>query len=249
MGADTPVSVELNLPQAVLLLATNDTDGRPEVPVFALRTAVAGAVLAELHLLGAVELQGKHVRATGRVPMTDFQHELEVIRDKSRPHTPKRWVAMFEGRAQVQRVYEGMASLGILEPIGEGRAGRFRARRYAEKDHAPRAALLNEIEQALGGTPSPAVASDSSGVGAEAGMGAGAGATEAHTADHGKAAAAQARVTALIALLEASGLLARLLPAADKTWADEIAKDYWPARAVEDELRLIRIAEEEAPTL
>jgi hypothetical protein len=243
MGAETPLSAELNLPQAVLLLATNDSDGRPEVPVFALRTAVAGAVLAELELLGAIELRGKHVRATGSVPTTDFQHELEVIRDKSRPHSPKRWVAMLEGRAQVQRVYEGMASLGIVEPVGEGRAGRFRARRYAEKDHAPKAALLTEIEQALSGTPSRAVTA-----GPSAGE-AGAGGPATPQAEDGKAKASRARVTALIALLEAGGLLARLLPAADKTWADEVAKDYWPARAVEDELRLIRLAEEEAPTL
>jgi hypothetical protein len=177
------------------------------------------------------------------VQATDLQHELEVIRDKSRPHSPKRWVAMLEGRAQVQRVYEGMASLGIVEPVGEGQAGRFRTRRYAEKDHAPKAALLIEIEQALSGTPSPAVTA-----GPSAGE-AGAGGTATTQAENGKAKASKARVTALIALLEASGLLARLLPAADKTWADEVAKDYWPARAVEDELRLIRLAEEEAPTL
>ena len=61
-------------------------NGKPEVPVFALRTTVAGAILAELELIGAIELQGKRVRATGDAPETDFQHELEVIRGKSRPH-------------------------------------------------------------------------------------------------------------------------------------------------------------------
>ena len=58
-----------------------------------------------------------------------------------------------------------------------------------------------------------------------------------------------ARVLALIALLQAAGLFGKLFPDADRVWADELAKDYWPARAVEDELRLIRIAEEEAATL
>ena len=61
--------------------------------------------------------------------------------------------------------------------------------------------------------------------------------------------AAEARTTALIALLHAAGLLGKLFPAADRVRADELAKDYWPARAVEDELRLIRIAQEEAATL
>ena len=151
MNAETPKAAELSLPQAFLLLATNDTTGKPEVPVFALRTTVAGAILAELDLLGAIELQGKHVRATGAPPQTDFQHELELIRGKSRPHTPKRWVSMLEGRAEVQRVYESMASLGIVEHVGEKHLGLFRAVRYPEKDHAPEAALLKKIEAALSG--------------------------------------------------------------------------------------------------
>ena len=160
MNAETPKASELNLPQAFLLLATNDTTGKPEVPVFALRTTVAGAILAELDLLGAVELQGKRVRATGATPATDLQHELEVIRGKSRPHSPKGWVSMLEGRAEVQRVYEGMASLGIVEHVGEKHLGRFRPVRYPEKDHAPEAALLKKIQAALSGPPSDLEAPD-----------------------------------------------------------------------------------------
>ncbi len=59
--------------------------------------------------------------------------------------------------------------------------------------------------------------------------------------------APDARTTALIALLQAAGLLGKLFPAADKIRASELAKDYWPSRAVEDELRMIRLAEEEEP--
>jgi hypothetical protein len=59
----------------------------------------------------------------------------------------------------------------------------------------------------------------------------------------------EARTIVLIALLQAAGLLGKLFPEADLTRADELAKDYWPARAVEDELRLIRLGEQEAATL
>ena len=121
--------------------------------MFALRTTLAGAILAELDLIGAIGLQGKHVRATGTAPQTDLQHELELIRGKSRPHTPKRWVSMLEGRAEMQRVYEGMAALGIVEHVGEKHLGVFRTVRYPEKDHAPEAALLEKIQAALGGAP------------------------------------------------------------------------------------------------
>jgi hypothetical protein len=64
-----------------------------------------------------------------------------------------------------------------------------------------------------------------------------------------EAKAPDARTTALIALLQAAGLLGKLFPSADRVRASELAKDYWPSRAVEDELRLIRLAEEEAATL
>ena len=274
MNAETPKSAELNLPQAFLLLATNDKDGTPDVPMYALRTTLAGAILAELDLIGAIGLQGKHVRATGAAPETDFQHELELIRGKSRPHTPKRWVSMLEGRAEVQRVYEGMAALGIVEHVGEKHLGVFRSVRYPEKDHAPEAALLKKIEAALSGAPSgpgvpdstateaPAAGArgDAGALAAEAGT-PGAPAAEAAVSD---AAAPDAgvsdagtptpakpetdpRTTALIALLEAAGLLGKLVPAADKTRTNELAKAYWPSHAVEDELRMIRLAEEEAP--
>ncbi|HSL36074.1 MAG TPA: GPP34 family phosphoprotein [Arthrobacter sp.] len=279
---ETPKAGELSLPQAFLLLATNDKDGSHEVPVFALRTTLAGAILAELDLLGAIELQGKHVRATGAVPKTDFQHELELIRGKSRPHTPKSWVSMLEGRAGVQRVYETMATLGILEPVGEKRRGLFKSTRYPEKDHGPEAALLEKIEAALSGAPAepakagveapetkpdaeaseatpeaaaPGAAPESGAPGAAPESGAPGATPESGApgaAPEPKAPAAKApddRTTALIALLHAAGLFGKLFPAADRTRAGELAKAYWPARAVEDELRLVRLAQEEAATL
>ena len=58
-----------------------------------------------------------------------------------------------------------------------------------------------------------------------------------------------ARITALIALLQAAGLFGKLFPAADRGRASELAKDYWPARAVEDELLMVRLAQEEEATL
>ena len=259
MDADTPTTAELSLPQAFLLLATNDKDGKPEVPLFALRTTLAGAILAELDLIGAIELQGKHVRATGAAPTTDLQHELELIRGKSRPHTPKRWVSMLEGRAEVQRIYEGMASQGIVERVGEKRLGLFRSTRYPEKDHGPEAALLEKVSAALSGAPpEPGKANPAAPDPAEAeSKAADAGSPESDKGPdavkpEGAKSASQAlddRTAALIALLQAAGLFGKLFPAADRVRADEMAKDYWPARAVEDELRLIRLAQEEAATL
>ena len=264
---------ELNLPQAFLLLATNDKDGTPELPMYILRTTLAGAILAELDLIGAIELQGKHVRATDAAPKTELQHELDLIRGKSRPHTPKRWASMLEGRAEMRRIYEGMASRGLVEHVGEKHLGLFRTVRYPERDHAPEAELLKKIEVALSGAESApeapgsrasdagvadAMAPDAAVADASAPD---AGARDAVTPDTGApdatapapakpdSKAADARTMALIALLQAAGLLGKLFPAADKSWADELVKDYWPAHAVEDELLMIRLAQAEAPTL
>ena len=246
MNAEMPKASELNLPQAFLLLATNDTTGKPEVPVFALRTTVAGAILAELDLLGAIELQGKHVRATGTTPTTDLQRELEVIRGKSRPHSPRGWVSILEGRAEVQRVYEGMASRGIVEHVGEKHLGRFRPVRYPERDHAPEAALLKKIQAALSGAPSDLEVPDTTApIDASVSGVPDAGAPGSKPVSKGP----DDRTIVLIALLQAAGLLGKLFPAADLTRANELSKDYWPTHAVEDELRMIRLAEQEAATL
>ncbi|WP_350005036.1 GPP34 family phosphoprotein [Pseudarthrobacter sp. WHRI 8279] len=250
MNAETPQAVELSLPQAFLLLATNDKDGKPEVPVFALRTTVAGAILAELDLLGAIGLEGKHIRATGATPETELQHELELIRGKSRPHSPRRWVSMLEGRAQTQRIYEQMAAAGIVEHVGEKHLGRFRAVRYPEKDHAPEAALLEKVRTALRAAPSGLQPPESGAAEAGAATGPEAATSEATPATAKPATTGpEPRTIALIALMQAAGLLGKLFPEADRIRASELAKDYWPSRAVEDELRMIRLAEEEAANL
>jgi hypothetical protein len=50
-----------------------------------------------------------------------------------------------------------------------------------------------------------------------------------------------ARIMALIGLLHAAGLLRKLFPEVDQNRADELVKNHWPSKAVEDELRLIRL--------
>ena len=118
----------------------------------------------------------------------------------------------------MHRIYEGMASLGIVEHVGERHLGIFRTTRYPEKDHAPEAAVLQRIEAALGTAPSS------------------------------EDTPAGARTTALIGLLYATELLGKVLPGADQGRARELANTQWPSHAVVEELRMIRLAEAEAAT-
>ena len=146
----------------------------------------------------------------------------------------------------MQRVYESMASLGIVEHVGEKHLGRFRAVRYPEKDHAPEAALLKKVEAALSGPPSELEVPDTTvPIDASVPGAPDVGAPGSKPVSKGP----EARTIVLIALLQAAGLLGKLFPSADLTAASELSKDYWPTRAVEDELRLIRLAEQEAATL
>jgi hypothetical protein len=244
MDAQLPKAEELSLPQAFLLLATNDKSGGPDVPAYLLRTTLAGAILAELDLIGAIELDGRFVRVTGDVPQTDLQQELDLIRHKSRPHTPKRWVSMLESRAEVQRVYQGMAAHGLVDHVGEKRLGLFRTVRYPEKDHAPEAALVQKIEAALTEKPGPAQAET---VPPETVQPDTAQPDTAPTEPQATGArAVDPRTRALIALLHASGLLEKLFPDADRGRVGQLSGNFWPARAVEDELRMIRLAEAES---
>lgn len=210
MDANYQKGGELSLPQAFLLLATNDTDGKPEVEPSVLRAGLAGATLAELELLGALELQGKHVVTTRITPRTDFQHQLEILRDRPGLHTPKKCVSMLASRAELRRVYEGMAALGIVEHVGEKHLGVFRTTRYPKKDHAPEAALLHELQAVIAGG-----ASDS-------------------------------RATALAGLLYATGLFGKMFPAADQHRARDMARNYWPSRAVAEELHMMKLADAKA---
>ncbi|MDQ0867917.1 hypothetical protein QFZ70_000390 [Arthrobacter sp. V1I9] len=149
------------------------------------------------------------------------------------------------------RVYEGLVSLGIVEHVGEKHLGRFRAVRFPEKDHAPEAALLKRIEAALSGPASNLEAPDTSETADGTGVVGGASGTAGSAEPSAKAVvkAPDPRTIVLIALLQAAGLLGKLFPDADRIRASELSKDYWPSRAVEDELRLIRLAEEEAANL
>jgi hypothetical protein len=144
----------------------------------------------------------------------------------------------------VQRVYQGMAAHGLVDHVGEKRLGLFRTVRYPEKDHAPEAALVQKIEAAL--TDKPYAAQPETGAAETA-------ATKPLAADAAQPEpratgprAVDPRTRALIALLHASGLLEKLFPDVDRSRVGQLSGNYWPARAVEDELRMIRLAEAES---
>ena len=89
-----------------------------------------------------------------RPPRRTSSTSSELIRWEQIPAPHSQGVGRHTGgpRSEVQRVYEAMASQGILEHVGEKHLGRFRrAVRYPEKDHAPEAALLQKIQATLSG--------------------------------------------------------------------------------------------------
>ena len=138
--------------------------------------------------------------------------------------------------------------------VGEKRLGIFKTVRYPEKDHAPEAALVRKIEAALTDKQASAQAETAAAepLAADA-VAAEPLAADSATPDAGPTepketgpGAVDPRTRALIALLHASGLLEKLFPDADRGRVGQLSGNFWPARAVEDELRMIRLAEAES---
>ncbi|MFB0834452.1 GOLPH3/VPS74 family protein [Arthrobacter halodurans] len=211
--APTDGTDRLSLPEEFLLLALRDADGRRQLSRSVLKVGLAGAKLAELAALGAVELRGRNVVATGLATATSLDHELELIRDKSRPHTAQHWVSHFESGRELHRVLESLAQKGIVDHVGARAFGVVPVTRYPERNHDYEAGVLQRIRDALAG------------------------------------GAADARTAALVGLLDATGLLPRLVGKdADPAALKQLTHHQWPAHAVAAELGAIAYAEEEART-
>lgn len=141
----------LTLPEEFLLLALREVDGRRQLSRSVLKVGVAGAKLAELAVLKAIDLRGMNVTATGRVPETEYEHELELIRDKSRPHTAHHWVSQLESGRELRRICERLVEKGIVDHTAARALGIIPVTRYPRKDHGYDAALQGRIEKTLAG--------------------------------------------------------------------------------------------------
>jgi hypothetical protein len=155
----TPVIVDL--PEGLLLLATDNTTGRVATKSGALDHGLAGAVLMELLLSGRlIVTDGKLIvadTALTNAPLLD--EALSRIAD-SRPRDAKHWVSKLAGSHIKDKILDRLTLKGILRKEEHRILWVIPADRYPAEDDAPEADLREAIRSAVleGTTPRPRTA-------------------------------------------------------------------------------------------
>ncbi|MFD7308105.1 GPP34 family phosphoprotein [Promicromonospora sp. NPDC059942] len=215
--------MEIGLAEEYLLLALDDTSGRPLIGAPQLQFALAGAAVAELMLRGALDVsdgvdggQKGRFRVTGRATPSDpLQHEILALLDGRKPKDAIRKIGQGSfARTLRETLQQALAARGVLREEQVKVLGLFPSTTWKSHDPAPEAAVRERVLAALTGS-----------------------------ADLDEATAA------LISLLHATDLVRRLFPDQDrrelKRRAKEIADSEWAGAAVKraiDELNAVLIA-------
>jgi hypothetical protein len=209
------------LPAELLLLMLDDA-GKLRVDSTKRKAAVAGAVVLQLVLVGALELEpgepkrARLVAAAGAEPRQSWV--LEQAWERAVGHTPKDAVARiggasdWRGRAKdiEESVLEELATAGVLERVEHAHLGVFRSTRWLVRRPEVRSDIQARIATVLdGGRP------------------------DAHMA-------------ALITILNAIDVLPRLFPQRDKKSMRRVAGQIdelgWGAEAVAQAIRQVHAA-------
>ena len=103
------------MPEALLLLAYEDVEGKPRVESTTLKYAVAGAVLVDLAAAGRVDVvDGKVVvndpTPTGTPYLDDPLARIAAERKQRKPHW---WVEKLSGKSR-QQVLDALVARGVL---------------------------------------------------------------------------------------------------------------------------------------
>lgn len=215
--------MEIGLAEEYLLLALDDTSGRPLIGAPQLQFALAGAAVAELMLRGALDVsddvdggQKGRFRVTGRATPSDpLQREILALLDGRKPKDAIRKIGQGSfARTLRETLQQGLAARGVLREEQVKVLGLFPSTTWRTHDPAPEAAVRERVLAALTGT-----------------------------ADLDETTAA------LVSLLHATDLIRRLFPDQDrrelKRRAKEIADSEWAGAAVKraiDDLNAVMIA-------
>jgi hypothetical protein len=202
--------MDLSLAEEYLLLALDDTSGRPLLGAQPLQLALAGAAVADLTLHGALEVSdgadgGRpgRFRATGRATRSDpVQREVLELVDGRKPKDAIRKVGQGRfARRLRDSLQQGLATRGVLREGEVKFLGLIPSSTWTPHDPAPEAAARERVLAALTGR-----------------------------------ADADERTAALVSLLLATDLTRKVFPGQDrrtlKRRAKEIAKSEWAGAAV-----------------
>jgi len=131
------------------LLAHNELTGRPYVQPRALGLGLAGALLAELMLLGTISLSRAGVTVARRVIPGDevTRQLLSLLLDEQDIHPVREWL-LFTARTAAEDVAVRLEAAGYLTPLG-GRGRLWRAKRWVPVDENCAFAPMLRVRAAL----------------------------------------------------------------------------------------------------
>lgn len=109
------MTAPLNLAEAFLLLALRE-DGKKYVQGSELDTGLAGAVLSDLVVTRAIDLQDKDVVLTpaAESPLPFLQPYVQQIADAGRTRSAKHWVKAFRSKELRERVQSSLVQQGLV---------------------------------------------------------------------------------------------------------------------------------------
>lgn len=147
---------QLTVPQAFALLLT-EPDGRRAIDGQRFDTGLAGAVLADLAIRGAVSLEGKYVRviegaATGN-PL--LERIVGTIAASGSPRGAKSWVTKLGKRPLRDDVFGELVAMGLLTATQRTTLRIFTSTSYPEVDGRPEMQLRSEVLSVLDGRTAP----------------------------------------------------------------------------------------------
>lgn len=147
---------QLTVPQAFALLQV-EPDGRHALDGSTLDTGLAGAVLADLALRGAVSLQDGLVAVVNGPATGDpvLDGVVGSIAAAGAPRKAKWWVSRLGKRQLRDDVFAGLVERGVIS-IEQGKVlGLFPTTKHPERDGTPEALLRSGISDVLAGRAGP----------------------------------------------------------------------------------------------
>ena len=152
---DVLIMNPLFLYEEVLLLILKDKEGTVDWKAGYFRSVLAGAMIAELLLLGKIEIDDtpkQLVKVIDTTPTDEalLDEALVEINSAKKEQSVQHWVNRFTGfREHLQRIARGLCSKGILKETEEKVLLFFTSRRFPEVNPEPEREVIERMRQAI----------------------------------------------------------------------------------------------------
>jgi hypothetical protein len=145
--------VNVTIAEEVLLLAHEETTGKPLVNSIQLDVAVGGAILAELAVRGRIDLDDKRVVVLDRTPCEheELDGTLDRIAGEAKRRKPEWWISKLQSAKLRKRLLARLTEHGVLDEQRSKVLGLFPLTRYPERDASIEREIRERVQRALDG--------------------------------------------------------------------------------------------------